>query len=248
MVGRAALKTPLFGWMIHDAIHGMPDAKHYFGVNIILVAAILTYFIGFPFLITLADIAAFLALAFIVYMSAADFFSVAGRKIRARIQAGARRSSDSAHRRAGQAAPAKVSTTRRSRPRRRNSTAASCRAGPEHVDVRCRWRGRTGSARSRRRRRPPDLSGQTAILHRRDLGCGRSRNCRRRMRRLLGRQRREFSVLAQALRLSVMSASILRPLSRFSACMPCSASASDRVTRLVWVSMIAAELRDLPGE
>jgi biotin transporter BioY len=80
MAGRAALKTPLFGWMIRDAIHGSPDAKYYFVVNVLLVAAILTYFIGFAFLITLADIAAFLALAFIVYMSAADSFSLAGRK------------------------------------------------------------------------------------------------------------------------------------------------------------------------
>jgi hypothetical protein len=80
IAGRTALKTPVFGWMIHDAIHGLPDAKYYFGVNVILLAAVLTYLIGFAFLITVADIAALLAIVFIIYMSAADSFSAAGRR------------------------------------------------------------------------------------------------------------------------------------------------------------------------
>jgi hypothetical protein len=79
-VGRLALRAPVFGWMIHDAIHGLPDAKYYFAVNVAIVWALLVYLIGFPFLIVSADLLAFSALGFIIYMSAADSFSAAGRK------------------------------------------------------------------------------------------------------------------------------------------------------------------------
>jgi hypothetical protein len=80
MASRLAFKTPVLGWMIQDAINGRPDAKYYFGVNVLLLVALLTYFFGFPFLITVADIMAVLGLVFIIYMSAADSFSAAGRK------------------------------------------------------------------------------------------------------------------------------------------------------------------------
>ena len=80
MAGRVALKTPVFGWLLHDAINGLPDAKYYFGVNVILLLALGVYVFGFPLLITIADIGAGLALLMIIYMSAADSFSAAGRK------------------------------------------------------------------------------------------------------------------------------------------------------------------------
>ena len=80
MAGRVALKTPVFGWMLHDAINGLPEAKYYFGVNVFLLLALGVYFFGFPLLITVADIGAGLALLMIIYMSAADSFSAAGRK------------------------------------------------------------------------------------------------------------------------------------------------------------------------
>jgi len=79
-VGRLALRAPVLGWMIHDAINGLPEAKYYFGVNIVLLCAFLVYFVGFPFVILTADLLAFLALGFIIYMAAADSFSAAGRK------------------------------------------------------------------------------------------------------------------------------------------------------------------------
>jgi hypothetical protein len=79
-VARLALRAPVFGWMIKDAIHGRPEAKYYFAFNVIAVYALLVYFIGFPFLILTADALAFAALGFIIYMSAADSFSAAGRK------------------------------------------------------------------------------------------------------------------------------------------------------------------------
>jgi len=78
-VGRLALRAPVFGWMIHDAINGLPDAKYYFAFNVVIVYALLVYLIGFPFLILTADLLAFLALGFIIYMSAADSFSAASR-------------------------------------------------------------------------------------------------------------------------------------------------------------------------
>jgi hypothetical protein len=79
-VGRLALRAPVLGWMIHDAIHGLPEAKYYFAFNVVAVFALLTYLIGFPFLILASDGLAFTALGFIIYMSAADSFSAAGRK------------------------------------------------------------------------------------------------------------------------------------------------------------------------
>jgi hypothetical protein len=79
-VARVALRAPIFGWMVDDAIHGQPEAKYYFAFNLVAVYALLVYLVGFPFLVLTADGLAFLALGFIIYMSAADAFSAAGRK------------------------------------------------------------------------------------------------------------------------------------------------------------------------
>ena len=53
-VGRLALRVPVLGWLIHDAVHGLPDAKYYFIVNCLLVLAMLIYTIGYPLVIILA--------------------------------------------------------------------------------------------------------------------------------------------------------------------------------------------------
>ncbi len=79
-VGRLALRLPVFGWLIQDAIGGLPDAKYYFAGNCALALVALVYVYGYPLLITLAVAAAGLALIFLVYMTAADAFSPASRR------------------------------------------------------------------------------------------------------------------------------------------------------------------------
>ena len=79
-VGRLALRLPVFGWLIQDAIKGLPDAKYYFAGNCVVALAALIYIFGYPLLITLAVTAAGLALVFLVYMTAANSFSPASRR------------------------------------------------------------------------------------------------------------------------------------------------------------------------
>ena len=86
-VGRLALRAPVLGWMIHDAVNGLPDAKYYFIANVLaLVVACVAYF-GYPFVITLAVAAAGLALVSLIMLTAADLFSASSRKINADMRA-----------------------------------------------------------------------------------------------------------------------------------------------------------------
>jgi fatty acid desaturase len=74
------LRFPVLGWLVRDAIHGLPDAKYYFFANcaLLLVAAIYTF--GYPLVIVLALTLAAFALVMLVHMTAADTFSKANRK------------------------------------------------------------------------------------------------------------------------------------------------------------------------
>jgi len=74
-VGRLALRVPVLGWLIHDAVHGLPDAKYYFIVNCLLVLAMLIYTIGYPLVIILALSATAGALFLLVFGTAQDGFS-----------------------------------------------------------------------------------------------------------------------------------------------------------------------------
>ena len=49
-------------------------------VGAVLLVAVLVYALGFGFLITVADTLALLGIAMLVYMSAGDIFSAAGRR------------------------------------------------------------------------------------------------------------------------------------------------------------------------
>ncbi len=78
--GQAVLRLPVLGWLVRDAIHGLPDAKYYFFANCVLVLGLAVYTFGYPLVIVLALTAAWASLAFLVYMTAADSFSKANRQ------------------------------------------------------------------------------------------------------------------------------------------------------------------------
>lgn len=80
IAGQAVLRLPVFGWLVRDAIYGLPDAKYYFFANCALALAVAIYFVGYPLVITLALIAAGISLVLLVYMTAADTFSQANRR------------------------------------------------------------------------------------------------------------------------------------------------------------------------
>ena len=58
MAGQVALRLPVVGWLLRDAIHGRPEAKYYFLANCLLAGA----------------------LALLITMTAADSFSKANRR------------------------------------------------------------------------------------------------------------------------------------------------------------------------
>jgi hypothetical protein len=80
MAGQVALRFPVVGWLVRDAIYGRPEAKYYFLANCLLAVAIGAVTIGYAFVISLALIAAWVALALLVYMTAADSFSKVNRR------------------------------------------------------------------------------------------------------------------------------------------------------------------------
>lgn len=81
-VGRVASRVPVLGWLIHDAVNGLPDAKYYFIVNCLIVLAVAIYFIGYPLLIVLALSATGGALFLLVFGTAQDGFSKSSRQAR----------------------------------------------------------------------------------------------------------------------------------------------------------------------
>jgi hypothetical protein len=80
MAGQVALRFPVVGWLVRDAVYGRPEAKYYFLANCILAAALGAVVFGYAFVILLAVAAAWIALALLVYMTAADSFSKANRR------------------------------------------------------------------------------------------------------------------------------------------------------------------------
>lgn len=78
--GQAVLRFPVLGWLIRDAIHGLPDAKYYFVGNCVLVLAAAIYQFGYPLVIVLALAGAAFSLVMLVHMTAADTFSKSNRQ------------------------------------------------------------------------------------------------------------------------------------------------------------------------
>ncbi|MCK9919114.1 hypothetical protein MXD81_59300 [Microbacteriaceae bacterium K1510] len=74
LAARTFLRVPVIGWLLRDAIYGLPDAKYYFIGNLFLVFAALVYLFGYPFFIcsVLAATAAYLT--FLVVFTTSDLF------------------------------------------------------------------------------------------------------------------------------------------------------------------------------
>ena len=80
MAGQVALRLPVVGWLLRDAIHGRPEAKYYFLANCLLAVALGAVAFGYAFVISLALAAAWGALALLITMTAADSFSKTNRR------------------------------------------------------------------------------------------------------------------------------------------------------------------------
>ena len=80
IAGQVALRFPVVGRLVRDAVYGRPEAKYYFLANCILAVALGAVVFGYAFVILLAVAAAWVALALLVYMTAADSFSKVNRR------------------------------------------------------------------------------------------------------------------------------------------------------------------------
>ncbi|MFG1297790.1 MULTISPECIES: hypothetical protein [Xanthobacter] len=83
-VARAFFHVPVVGWLLRDAVHGLPDARYYFIFNLLVLFAALVYFFGYPFLIVSALTATAAMLVTLVILTASDMFSRLGKKRAAR--------------------------------------------------------------------------------------------------------------------------------------------------------------------
>lgn len=72
---RAVLHVPVFGWLIRDAIYGLPDAKYFFIANLVFAFAYMTYFFGYAFVIVYALAATAAAMTALVILTASDLIA-----------------------------------------------------------------------------------------------------------------------------------------------------------------------------
>lgn len=89
-IARTFFHVPVFGWLLKDAVHGAADAKYYFFGNVLVLMAVLIYWVGYPLLIVLALTAAAVTLSMILLLTATDLIDQRGRRIRARAAAARR--------------------------------------------------------------------------------------------------------------------------------------------------------------
>jgi hypothetical protein len=66
--------VPVIGWLAKDAVHGSPEAKYFFGFNLLVVLVALIYVVGYPLVITLALIGSAAGLSGLVLLTAGDAF------------------------------------------------------------------------------------------------------------------------------------------------------------------------------
>ncbi|MFG1205250.1 hypothetical protein V5F29_22975 [Xanthobacter aminoxidans] len=85
---RAVLHVPFFGWLLRDAIYGLPDAKYFFIANLIFTFGYLTYFFGYAFIIIYALTATALALTALVILTASDLLATMAKRKAARLARG----------------------------------------------------------------------------------------------------------------------------------------------------------------
>jgi len=89
-IARTVFHVPVFGWLLKDAVHGAADAKYYFFGNVLVLLAVLIYWVGYPLLIVLALTATAVTLSMILLLTATDLIDQRGRRIRARAAAARR--------------------------------------------------------------------------------------------------------------------------------------------------------------
>ncbi|MGH2341489.1 hypothetical protein ACRC7T_08360 [Segnochrobactraceae bacterium EtOH-i3] len=68
-------RIPVLGWMINDAVRGRADAKYWFAFNVVAIVILLTWLIGYPFVIIMALFGTFAMLTTIVLLTAGDLLS-----------------------------------------------------------------------------------------------------------------------------------------------------------------------------
>jgi hypothetical protein len=66
--------VPVIGWLTKDAVHGSPEARYFFGFNLLMAMVGLVYLFGYPLVITLALIGAGAGLSGLVLLTAGDAF------------------------------------------------------------------------------------------------------------------------------------------------------------------------------
>lgn len=74
LAARTFLRIPVVGWLVRDAVYGLPDAKYYFIGNLFVVFAGLVYLFGYPFFICSVLTATAAYLTFLVVFTASDLF------------------------------------------------------------------------------------------------------------------------------------------------------------------------------
>ena len=89
-IARTVFHVPVFGWLLKDAVHGAADAKYYFFGNVLVLLAVLIYWVGYPLLIVLALTATAVTLSMILLLTATDLIDQRARRIRARAAAARR--------------------------------------------------------------------------------------------------------------------------------------------------------------
>lgn len=81
---RAVLHLPVFGWLLRDAIFGLPDARYFFIANMVFAFGYLTYFFGYPFIIIYALTATALAMTALIVLTASDLLANMAKRKAAR--------------------------------------------------------------------------------------------------------------------------------------------------------------------
>ena len=73
--GSLLSRIPVLGWMVTDALNGRPDAKYWFAFNVAALLIILTWLIGYPFVIVMALLGTFGMMVTILILTAGDLLS-----------------------------------------------------------------------------------------------------------------------------------------------------------------------------
>lgn len=77
---RLVYHVPIVGWMLKDAVHGSPDARVFFAINLVAFFIVMTVLYGYAFVISAALTATAVAMVTLIILTAGDVFD--GKKTR----------------------------------------------------------------------------------------------------------------------------------------------------------------------